>query len=384
MERTLDLRNVENLLQRKQTLPSSEELTNMIYNAELQVIVMKGNPDSKLIETGWFLHSIGFNKHLNEQYEKDTINKCIEVSATIFDNLLQNKHHYNFDLLQYCFAAQVSFFATDAYSNASAIFSRDKIGAAPQEDLAQLSQCAMWCATALLAGMFHQVKNSSNKYLNEIAQVYENQDIVDINKTKLRGHVLIIEATQKIATSLISGNLQIIDDAIESISAYLETDPLSGEHTERWVAFHLREIATSFRNTSIWTLLAGVVPSDVLTSFACASPSIVNMWPSQKEILLGPNGYFTTDNQNYFISMPTSSGKTLTAQIIIAEHALTKETDVCYVAPSRALCREVKNSICARLRMFGKKVIVNSSEEPTFDFTSQTKHVEVMTPERLN
>ena len=123
MERTLDLRNVENLLQRKQTLPSSEELTNMIYNAELQVIVMKGNPDSKLIETGWFLHSIGFNKLLNEQYEKDTINKCIEVSATIFDNLLQNKHHYKFDLLQFCFAAQVSFFATDSYSNASAIFS---------------------------------------------------------------------------------------------------------------------------------------------------------------------------------------------------------------------------------------------------------------------
>ena len=83
------------------------------------------------------------------------------------------------------------------------------------------------------------------------------------------------------------------------------------------------------------------------------------------------------------LSFPTSAGKTLLAQILILAHVASSDVgNVCVVAPTHSLCRELANSLNRRLRTLGRELHI---EGPVW--FEQTKppsdRVTVMTPERL-
>ena len=82
------------------------------------------------------------------------------------------------------------------------------------------------------------------------------------------------------------------------------------------------------------------------------------------------------------LSFPTSAGKSLLAQLFIASHVVGGKGDVCVVAPTHSLCRELSGSLRRRLRTLGQHLYV----EPPLGLgvaKPAAARVAVMTPERL-
>lgn len=86
------------------------------------------------------------------------------------------------------------------------------------------------------------------------------------------------------------------------------------------------------------------------------------------------------------MSLPTSAGKTLMAQLLALTHLANGIDSVCYVAPMRSLGREVREALRGRLRVVRREL---GSHLPDFlaDFLGPgdipDPQVDVMTPERL-
>ena len=85
------------------------------------------------------------------------------------------------------------------------------------------------------------------------------------------------------------------------------------------------------------------------------------------------------------LAMPTSAGKTLLSQLLITSHLASGHGGVCYVAPTRSLCAEVRRSLAERLRFLDFRP---APDLPDFleaaDLGIAASSVEVMTPERLS
>ncbi|NIA02429.1 MAG: DEAD/DEAH box helicase, partial [Nitrospirae bacterium] len=100
----------------------------------------------------------------------------------------------------------------------------------------------------------------------------------------------------------------------------------------------------------------------------------------------GVNNPLSDNVKRLLLSTPTSGGKTLAAQLLITAHLSTKDTSVCYVAPTRSLCREVRKSLQSRLRFIGRRIIDGLPEGDWLNsiLGNLQPEVEVMTPERLS
>jgi superfamily II DNA/RNA helicase len=111
--------------------------------------------------------------------------------------------------------------------------------------------------------------------------------------------------------------------------------------------------------------------------------SIKELWPAQH--LLGQNEVFK--GSSAVIQMPTSSGKTKATELIIRSSFLANRTNlVVIVAPFRALCHEIKNSLARAFE--GEEIQVDEMTDVLqIDFDSSelfdSKQILVVTPEKL-
>jgi POLQ-like helicase len=110
---------------------------------------------------------------------------------------------------------------------------------------------------------------------------------------------------------------------------------------------------------------------------------IKELWPAQR--LLGEKGIFK--GKSAVVQMPTSAGKTRATEIIIRSIFLTEQTSLAIiVAPFRALCHEIKNSLVEDFR--GEPVNIDElTDVLQSDFDIQellgAKQILVVTPEKL-
>lgn len=135
---------------------------------------------------------------------------------------------------------------------------------------------------------------------------------------------------------------------------------------------------------SMWNrylkLLARGTGSDILES-----PSISEIWPSQKDAISG--GLFDSE-KNKIIKMPTSAGKTRIAEFSIVD-TLTKfpKSKCVYVAPYRALVSELEDVF---LNLFGdlgfrvSSIVGNYEFDPFEDEYVNNADILVTTPEKLD
>ncbi len=108
------------------------------------------------------------------------------------------------------------------------------------------------------------------------------------------------------------------------------------------------------------------------------------LWPAQK--LLGERGVFS--GRSAVIQMPTSAGKTRGAEIVIRSAFLSGRASLAVVvAPFRALCHEIRDSLSNSLRSEGIRVN-ELSDVLQIDFDLHAfldqRQVLVVTPEKLN
>jgi POLQ-like helicase len=125
------------------------------------------------------------------------------------------------------------------------------------------------------------------------------------------------------------------------------------------------------------------IPAEQWASALKKDSFMKELWPAQQ--LLGERGVYR--GRSAVIQMPTSAGKTRATEIVIRSAFLAGRTSLAViVAPFRALCHEIRNSLSAALR--GEPVNIDElSDVFQSDFDIQEllgqKQILVVTPEKL-
>lgn len=164
-----------------------------------------------------------------------------------------------------------------------------------------------------------------------------------------------------------------------------------GDLNARWVAAHLLALSGEAEDGSPWNpvVLPPDVPALVREAFTIGSPPVLTLWEPQRDLLTGNPSPFDPGVRRMVLAVPTSSGKTLIAQLLAVEYLDRVSRGVCYVAPTRSLGREVRRAMAGRLRILQKETGPDLPDFPTGGWLAaaagdgQPADVEVMTPERL-
>lgn len=387
MERALDPALLRAALGTGERLPSAEELASLVSAAEIGLLLNRRNVPDELVGLAWYLHSVGSVLPAFDLYGADRQRAALRVAGHIFDIALQAKDLAPRERLEYVFAAQIAYLRSEIQPNSLAIYRRDARDRMPQIDIvASPAESSLALGSALLAldsdYLFRELR-SVRQQLNVLAVGFDG-----LATTPYATAAAVADAVRNLHVFLVYGSTNRMEPATESLLAAVSAEASEGDRIGKWVAAHLLVFTEGLGGTSIWTALPPDVPFAARRAFAQGSPRVATLWPPQIQVVGTSSSFpnpFSTDVSRLVLSMPTSAGKTLLSQLIIAVHIASGRGGVCYVAPTRSLCREVRASLDRRLRYLDMSV---GAEIPDFtefaDLGVQLPSVEVMTPERLS
>jgi len=390
MERALDPELIGIALGSHENLPTPEEVSGLLAEAELALLLHKPEVSEQIEALGWYLHAVASSKYALQMYGVDRQRKAFQVSAHIFDLLLQMPPTDLVDRLNYCFACQIAYLRSELIPNAIAVYQREfaeKLGTLGL--LNNHPEVALSCGVGFLGLDVNYVYRITNNLRNQTSRLVNEWDVEDIFSTPFGSAAGVAAATRDLTTFLLFGNNSVLERARATLQRAILAEPSLEDHVSRWVAAHLLNLSSELENSSVWTVLPPDVPSGVRRAFGMGQPKILTLWPPQLDLLRmaekGTATVFSPSVKRSFLSTPTSGGKTLIAQLMVASHLATEDTSVCYVAPTRSLCHEVRNSLASRLRYIGTNVVDDLPEGDWLDEQlSAANRVEVMTPERLS
>ncbi|MFI7632302.1 DEAD/DEAH box helicase [Microbispora rosea] len=404
MDRALNLGLLAGALGGQQGLPSPEELQRRLADAEVQLFRRQTSIPDDLLETAWYLHAIASVDQAQELYTIARQRQCFAVSAHVFDMALADLRWDRADRLILGFAAAIGYRRGDRDPNATAITRRLRDEMSPDPPvLDQIDSLAVEAGLALIGfetrTLFPRFA-SWRRQLQELARLVE---LPDLSTTGYGTTHAVILGGEDLLYYLARGDVDRLNRAQERLLAATLGQWGQGELPARWVAYHLLALAGEAATGSIWSpdLLPPDLPDAVRHAFTMGSPPVLTLWNPQKELLTSSPSPFSPQVRRMVLSVPTSSGKTLVAQLLALSYLETTSKSVCYVAPTRSLCREVRRSMNSRLRVLQKEVGPDRPDFPTFDQIlgqggdiwvallaelggdEAPPDVEVMTPERL-
>lgn len=390
MERSLDPEFLAFALGQHANLPKPAVLSELIAKAELGLLQHRPEFDMELKTNGWYLHAIGSSKYAQRMYGVDRQRAAFQVSAHIFDLYLQSQELTLFEKLKYSFASQVAYLRSELAPNAIAIHNRMNLEINHDLNITENHQeIALSCAVSLLGMDAGYIYKFTDSLQNEIDRLLAEWDVDNIFDTPFGAAAGVALATRDMISYLVYGRMPNLERAKDLLNTSIQSNASLSDQISRWVAAHLLSLSDDLRNSSIWTVLPPDVPPNVRKAFSMASPKILTLWPPQIQLFTenmaqGINP-LSPDAKRLFIATPTSGGKTLLAQLLIVSHLSTARTSVCYIAPTRSLCREVGSSLEKRLRYLGQEIMSGLPEGDWFDNIPEINpQVEVMTPERLS
>ena len=141
---------------------------------------------------------------------------------------------------------------------------------------------------------------------------------------------------------------QLFDEGTDPPFAQFDLD-------SRWVAAHLRDIADDLGTTSVWAHLPPSVPPAAARAMTLGEPPVLSLWPPQLELLNGTPSPLDPAVRRLVLSFPTSAGKTLMAQYIVAAHVASGAGSACVVVPTHSLGRELRRDLDRRLSTIGRQ-----------------------------
>ena len=163
-----------------------------------------------------------------------------------------------------------------------------------------------------------------------------------------------------------------------------------------WWAFCIRFLFREMSANSFWVQLAplldGDSPSNLVEKYIRAglrqSPPVVDLWPSQKSAVAT---IVSKDRDSFCLRMPTSSGKTLIAELTILQFLLDNHANplakCVYIAPFRSLAVEIEKSLKQSLEPLGERVseVYGGFEiSPSEQLEVKDSRVLVATPEKFD
>ena len=364
MERSIAPELLSLALGDQNVLPTAQELSRLLSEAELSLLLRSVSIPESLLATGWYLHGIASSKYALEAYGVERHRAAFRVSAHIFDLALQQNEISGFERLKLCFGSQIGYLRSTLDPNSLALYRREFADRLSSYSLFfEFQQVALACGISLLGFDTKQVYLLTDKIEQEQANA-ERDWGVSLDLTFYGAAANVASASRLLISYLNYGKETLLEQARQRLRTCLESEAFLEDDISRWVAAHLLNIIDDLQNSSIWTVLPPNVPASVRKAFARGRPQILTLWPPQIDLLGLANEHnpLSTDAKRSFISSPTSAGKTLIAQIMVATHLAENTTSVCYVAPTRSLCREVHNDMQVRLRFMGKGIVSGVAE----------------------
>lgn len=382
MDRALDLELLTSALGDHARLPSPEELQRLLSDAEVSLFTRQADVEPQLLDTGWYLQSIATARRDLDLYGTERQRQAHQVSGHIFDLTLQSGGLNDLEVLQYTFASQIAYMGGGLIPNAAALARRLTIVREP-EQLADPGTVSLEAGVLLLAldrPALYPLLTTRISQLEAVAV-----DFGDITNSEYASADGVIRGTRDLTTFLTYGGTTALTRARGHFRRALETTGEPSDVESRWVAAHLLQVADGLETSSVWSILPPNLPS-AARAMTLGDPPVLQLWPPQMAFLTGETpgqpSPLDPSARRVILSFPTSAGKSLLAQLFVTAHVVGGQGDVCVVAPTHSLCRELSTSLRRRLRTLGHQLYV----EPPLGL-GETKpaaaRVSVMTPERL-
>lgn len=181
MERALNPELIREALGQRGQIPSTEQLSNLIAQAELASLLGKTQVDPTLIATAWYLHAVASSKYATRVYGLGRQRAAFKVAAHIFDIAAKNPEVGWLEKLEYCFASQIAYLRGELDPNAIAIYNREAKSNLSSVSLFQnFPAVSLSCGIAFLGFDARYIYNTNDQILKEIRQIASEWDIADV------------------------------------------------------------------------------------------------------------------------------------------------------------------------------------------------------------
>ena len=382
MDRALNLQLLTNALGDHARLPSPQDLQRLLSEAEVGLFTHREELEPQLLDAGWYLQSVATARADLDLFGIERQRQAHQVSAHIFDLALQSSNLTELERLQYTFAAQIAYIGGQLTPNAAALARRLLIVSDP-EQLGDPSIISLESGVRLLAldrPALYPLLDTRISQLDAIA--VELGDISDTRYASVDG---VVRGARDVTTFLTYGNTSALSGARGHFRRALETYGAPDDIESRWVAAHLLQLSDGLETSSVWSVLPSDLPS-AARAMTLGDPPVLQLWPPQLSFLVGDSpdkpSPLDPEARRVILSFPTSAGKSLLAQLFVISHIVRGQDDVCVVAPTHSLCRELSTSLRRRLRTLGHQLYV----EPAIGLSTAkppAARAVVMTPEKL-
>ena len=380
MDRALDLQLLTDAVGYHERLPDPEDLRRLLAETEARLFIQQGRIEEAIVDTGWYLQAVATARPDLHIYDPQRQRQAHQVSGHIFDLALQATDDLTpREHLRLTFAAQIGYLGGDLTPNASALTRRVPLPKSPFEwsEPGQMSLEVGVLALALDRAALSPLLDARLDQLNDL-----QSEIGNLARTPFAAVHGVIYGVRDLIAYLTHGDRANLDQAQRHLSSAIGTEAARSDVDSLWVAVHLRRVSRQLSTTSAWAALPPDRPS-IAQAMTLGDPPVLSLWPPQLSFLSRSPSPLDPEVRRVALSFPTSAGKTLLAQILIVAHvASTESGDVCVVAPTHSLCRELGHSLERRLRILGSDLYIEGplGFEPLMPPTAR---VSVMTPEKL-
>ena len=381
-------------------LPTVAELTDLI--AELEIELVRGLTEtgfradlSPLRRTAWYLHGIASTAETS-RYPLEQRRRAFAVSAHVLDLLLEDPAETGRGRLSTAFAAQVGYHRADESPNAGAVHRKMRDGLSEPPDFTDGGDVALHAGIMFLGLDMTTLNRRLRTWATTAAALTRGAQLNSLDGTMFGPTQRLLRGISDLVRYLREGSTDALEAARGHLLLVVADEVGLSDLDTRWVAGHLLALADGLSASSVWAVLPPDVPAAVKQAFTLDRQPILTLWPPQRSLVAHPTmSPLSQATSRLLVSVPTSAGKTLLAQLIICAHTAQDDLDVCYVTPLRSLGREIRQALRSRLRYlgrglgadlpdgFGAQDLISASLMDTDESSGQLPQVEVMTPERL-
>ncbi len=361
-----------------------------------------------LWDTAYYLLTALTNPRRRSRMPSSDVQDGLAISGLVFE-LLGRYAEARADLAlqRDCFLNAAIVNTLSRYEANSAVLARsyfkdDLLPENKQDFLSRPAEYGMNMTLALLAREFfwiHHHEPIFSKLLDPPEKVNRELDDIDRQYGEETGFwVLVCRAVIQFVGFMISGEERAYRAALTTLSNGRQIARDYELLSEHWLASRLLDCLERMEERSTWRVLRAHGFSEDYISTLTRFPwnAVHELWQSQIDALTRVetpdqperSSILSDDVNRVVVSMPTSAGKTLLAEMVIVQTLQHKPGSKCvYVAPTRALVDEIETKLHRRLRFLGYRVtsVVGAFEISTIEQDYlETVDVAVLTPEKLD
>lgn len=331
--------------------PSPADLQQRLADAEIEMFLGRGRIDDELLATAWYLHAVGSVRPALQLYPVDRQLRANQVAAHIFDLASASAERVDAERREITFAAQVSYLRGGLAPNALALYrrlsrSRPLLRRTPGEVSLEVGSAVLALDRSFLFARIDALRAEAEA----LRSVVGVDDLID---TPYGSAARVIEGCFNLLVHLTYNSPERLERARQLFDAAINPPHANPDLDSRWVAAHLRDIADDLGTSSIWAHLPPSVPSIAARAMTLGDPPVLSLWPPQLDLLSMSPSPLSAEAKRLLMSFPTSAGKTLIAQYIVASHVAIGTGRACVVVPTHSLGRELQRDLDRRLSTIG-------------------------------